>query len=316
MATILLFLLLLIAAFFGQRAAAQPGDGCTAPPPTDTAVTITVPIAHDGEGRSYRLYIPAGYDASAPVALVLSFHGFASNAAQQETFSAWNAVADEGGFLVAYPQGLGFPARWNAGPLFRAGFATTDDVSFVRALVADIQANYCIDPDRVYANGLSNGAGMSNRLACEASDLIAAIGGVAGAYPALPACAIERPVPVIAFHGTEDRIVPIDGLAAGAGGGEPLPPIAEWAREWAVRNGCTDTPDDLPAIGAVTGIRYTGCTDGAEVEYYVADGGGHSWPGGGPQPIFVIGRVNQDIDASRMMWDFFQRHPLRPAGGA
>ncbi|MGQ9909499.1 MAG: extracellular catalytic domain type 1 short-chain-length polyhydroxyalkanoate depolymerase [Candidatus Flexifilum sp.] len=300
----------------GSLSAAQtdptPAPDCAPPRPAAApGQTIVEGLDVNGVERYYRLYVPASYDPARPTALVMSFHGFASSAAQQESFSGWNAVADEAGFIVVYPQGMGIPARWNSGELFAEGFAQEDDVGFVRALVAHLSETLCIDPARVYANGLSNGAGMSHRLACEASDLVAAIGGVAGAYAPLT-CAPERPVPVIAFHGTADRIVPIDGLEGGLGGGA-LPPIRDWVDGWAERNGCDlSNPIALEPIGAVTGIRYTGCADDAEVIYYVAEGAGHTWPGGSPQPRFIIGEVNRDIDASRLMWAFFAAHPLRP----
>lgn len=284
-----------------------------APPRLATAPgeTIVESLDVNGVERQYRLYVPASYDPSRPTALVMSFHGFASSAAQQENFDNWSTIAEEAGIVVAYPQGTGIPARWNSGQLFAEGFAQADDVGFIRALVAHLTETLCIDPARVYANGLSNGAGMSNRLACEASDIIAAIGGVAGAYAPLT-CTPARPVPVIAFHGSADPIVPIDGLERGLGG-DPLPPIRDWVAGWAERNGCDLTnPIALEPIGAVSGIRYTGCADDAEVVYYVAEGAGHTWPGGGPQPRFIVGAVNRDIDASRLMWAFFERHPLRP----
>lgn len=313
------FLLALLVVGIASVRAAQDDPAFTpdcAPPRPAAAPgeTIIETLDVDGVLRQYRLYVPASYDSARPTALVISIHGFASNAAQQESFSNWNAVADDEGFVVVYPQGMGIPARWNSGPLFAEGFAQADDVGFIRALVAHLTATLCIDPARVYANGLSNGAGMSNRLACEASDIIAAIGGVAGAYAPLT-CAPDRPVPVIAFHGTDDPLVPIDGLERGLGGGA-LPAIRDWVDGWAARNGCdVASPEALPRIGAVTGIRYTNCINDAEVVYYIAEGAGHTWPGGGPQVRIVAGEVNRDIDASRLMWAFFAQHPLRPAPG-
>lgn len=316
--SILSFLLILGVA--AAPAAAQSdlpaAPDCSTPRPAATpGETIVETIDVDGAVREYRLYVPVSYDPSQPTALVMSFHGFASNAGQQAVFSGWNAVADEEGFVVVYPQGAGFPARWNGGQLFAEGFAQADDVGFIRALAAHLGETLCIDPTRVYANGLSNGGGMSNRLACDASDLIAGIGGVAGAYAPLT-CAPDRPVPVIAFHGTDDRIVPIDGLANAPGGGGALPAVSDWVSDWAIRNGCDSAnPIALEPVGAVTGVRYDDCVNGADVIYYVAEGAGHTWPGGGPQPRFIVGEVNGDIDATRLMWEFFEQHPLRPAPG-
>ncbi|MBZ0296346.1 MAG: poly(3-hydroxybutyrate) depolymerase [Anaerolineae bacterium] len=259
----------------------------------------------DGRERRYLLYIPANYDPSQPAPLVLSLHGFSSNPTQQVDYSQWNPVADEHGFIVVYPQGTGVPLRWNSG-LNIAGEAV-DDVAFINALIDRLSESLCIDANRIYSTGLSNGGGMSNRLACELSDRIAAIGGVAGAYTLPTDCNPSRPVPVIAFHGTEDRIVPynVDGE-----GSLNLPKITQWAADWAARNQCDSEPETLPAVGDVSGIEYTHCADDASVILYTIEGGGHTWPGGEGQIIFVVGRTNHDINASELMWDFFEEHPL------
>jgi polyhydroxybutyrate depolymerase len=118
-----------------------------------------------------------------------------------------------------------------------------------------------------------------------------------------------RPVPVIAFHGTADPIVPYQG-GIESRFGEPFPAIQDWARRWAGRNGCGLDPEEIPGTGEVSGIRYTGCDENAEVILYSIDGGGHTWPGGNPLPEFIAGRTSQAIDASRVMWDFYQQHPM------
>lgn len=274
------------------------------------AGTTVETLISGGIRRHYRLYIPPNYDPTQPAPLIFSLHGFASSAAQQEMFSEWNAVADAHGLIIVYPQGTGIPARWYSGRNFFIAEPDRDqDVTFLRDLAAHLQTELCIDPARIYVNGLSNGGGMSNRLACEASDVFAAVGGVAGAYAPLEnGCHPERPVPIILFHGTADNIVPYEGDVRW------LPSIPAFAAEWAARNGCDLTPQPLPAQGEVSGIRYTGCADDAEVVLYTIDGGGHTWPGGRPIPALIAGHTTQDIDASAVMWDFFAAHAL-PTGG-
>lgn len=254
--------------------------------------------------RRALVYIPESYDPTVPTPLVLSFHGFASNPNQQRVFSSWDAVADEHGFIVAYPQGTGFPLRWNSGPL-SFGDSPIDDVAFVSALIDDLAQSLCIDTARVYVNGLSNGGGISHRLACELSDRITAMGGVAGYYT-FETCEPTRPVPVMAFHGDRDAIVPIDGMAGGVGS---VAPIADWVAGWAERNAC-QTTETLETVGTVRGTRYTDCSEDADVVYYVVGGGGHTWPGESEQPEFISGMVNRDIDASVLMWDFFSQYAL------
>jgi polyhydroxybutyrate depolymerase len=266
-------------------------------------------IRSGGAERSYLLYVPSTYDPATPTPLVLSIHGFASWPANQMEVSQWNELADEHGFIVAYPSGTGFPKRWNTrGP---ADQNSVDDVAFLSELMDTLSLQFNVDPQRIYVNGLSNGGGMSNALACLQPGRIAAIGGVAGAYvePTV-GCNPERPVPVIAFHGTADRIVPYDGGAAGSSGWV-FPAVPEWAAAWAERNGCDAVPEQLPDAGEVSGVRYTGCTNDADVVFYTVEGGGHNWPGGGRLPQAIVGHMTEDIDASALMWEFFVQHPLR-----
>lgn len=266
-------------------------------------------LAFDGGTRYYRLYVPTNLDPAQPAPLVLSLHGFTSNPGQQQFFSKWDEIAEVENFIVVYPQGSGLPLRWNARIRLLNRGDQTDDVGFIRELIAHLSDEFCIDPARIYANGLSNGAGMSHRLACDLSDIIAAAGGVAGAYPgANDECQPARPVPFIAFHGTEDPIVPYDGSAG-------LPAVETWAADWAARNGCDGTTEAIAAVGAVRGLRYLNCPDSAEVVLYTVEGGGHTWPGGGEIPPFLVGRTNQDVSASAIMWDFFKAHPLTTSAG-
>ena len=264
-------------------------------------------IVSSGEARRYLLYVPTTYDPAKPTPLVISLHGFVEWPAHQMQISRWNALAEEQGFLVVYPEGTGFPRRWRAGG-WRGD--PTPDVRFIADLIDRLAAEYSIDRSRVYANGLSNGGGMSFLLGCALSDRIAAIGGVAGAYAyPLDECQPLRPVPMIAFHGTADPIVPY--LGGPARGTEPrLPVIPDWMEARAALNGCDATPIALPSSGEASGIRYTGCAEGADVVFYTIAGGGHSWPGGEPLPEWITGPTSQDIDATRVMWEFFSRFSL------
>ena len=278
-----------------------PGDIAIIPGTGERAITV------GGRARLYQFYVPPSYDPDHPAPVVLSLHGFISNPAQQAWFSGWNAVADAHGFIVVYPQGTGPPNRWNAGPLSPVARGVVD-VAFIQAVIDQVFTDFCIDPTRIYVNGLSNGGGMTHRIACELADQVAAVGGVAGAYPPIgSACQPSRPMPVMAFHGTADSIVPYDGGGFGRFG---MPPVEDWAREWAARNGCDLTPEDLPPVGAVTAVRYGDCDDDAEVILYTVDGGGHTWPGGGALPAILVGETNRDINASELLWQFYEAHPL------
>lgn len=267
-------------------------------------------IESSGRTRRYLLYVPESYRPERATSLVISLHGLADWPARHSSMTGWNALAEAEGFIVVYPAGTGFPRRWEslggAGESSGAG----GDVAFISDLIDALSREYNIDPDHIYVNGLSNGGGMSHLLACVLSDRIAAIGTVAGAYGLPDAeCRPSRPVPVIAFHGTADPIVPYEGVQLQRPS-RVLRPAAEWAAGWAARNGCDATPAGLPPVGAVSGVRYGDCDREAEVLFYTVEGGGHTWPGGEPIPAFIAGETNQDIDATRLMWDFFQAHPL------
>ena len=286
------------------------GLGCAAVPlrAQDTAACASPAgvsqhtLESGGETRRYILYTPDSVDWSQPVPVVFSLHGFASNAGQQMEFSRWNDVADANGFLSVYPQGTGFPARWNAGAVAGRNPDGADDVAFLRALAAELVETRCADPGRLFVNGLSNGGGMTYRLACEAADVFAAFGGVAGAYFEQLDCRPSRPAPFLFFHGTADPIVPYEG-------GPGLPNVPAFVAGYAAMTGCGDTTTPLPANGSVTGIEYDGCPGGAQVGLYTIDGGGHTWPGGIPLPGFITGETTQDISASETLWAFYQAHP-------
>jgi polyhydroxybutyrate depolymerase len=298
----LMVMLSLSTAHTAAPSQAQTADACAGRPAPAPGLTEHT-FDHNGLTRSYLLYTPASLEPATPAPVVFSMHGFASNARQQVQFTGWNDVADEGGFLVVYPQGLGAPPRWNAGSLGRLDPGAADDVGFLTALAAHLVETLCIDPARIYANGMSNGGGMAYRLACEAGEVFAAFGGVAGAYAENLDCAPTRPVPMLFFHGTADPIVPYDG-------GSGLPAIAPFVHDFAQRNGCDAQPIALAQVGSVGGWQYSGCDSDADVALYIIDGGGHTWPGGPGMLEFLLGVTTQDIDASAVMWEFYVAHPL------
>jgi polyhydroxybutyrate depolymerase len=267
-------------------------------------------IVSSGQERTYLLYVPSSYDPAAPTPLVISLHGFVEWPAHQMQISGWNDLADEYGFIVVYPSGTKFPRRWQAGS--RVGDSTDPllDVIFISDLLDELESKYNIDASRVYANGLSNGGGMSFLLGCMLSDRITAIGGVAGAYAfPLEDCLPSRPVPMIAFHGTADPIVSYHGGLSGDNG-FLFPDLPEWMAARAVLNGCVGAPLDLPASGDASGIRYSGCSQGADVVFYTLLAGGHSWPGGDPLPEWIVGYTSQDINATQVMWEFFRQFSI------
>ncbi len=260
-----------------------------------------------GEKRAYLLYVPKSYDSGRPTPLVITFHGFAQWPAHQMHISRWNDLADEFGFIVVYPGGTRFPKRWRIHAQPGRKQDPSADIQFILDLIDKLEADYNIDATRIFANGLSNGGGMSFLLSCVLANRIAAIGIVSGALPnSWESCQLRRPVPVMIFHGTDDPIVPYGGGHFRFVG--TLPSIPEWVAALARRNGCSDAPHTMPVTGAVSEMKYAGCA--ADVIFYTIQGGGHTWPGGNPIPAWIAGATNMDIDATRMFWEFFQSHPL------
>jgi polyhydroxybutyrate depolymerase len=261
-----------------------------------------------GQKRAYLLHVPKTIPSGRPMPLVICFHGFAEWPAHLMRLTHWNQLADEFGFLVVYPRGSGFPFRWRCSSWFGEQ-GESQDVQFISDLIDQLKKQYPIDESRIYANGLSNGGGMTFLLACRLSERIAAIGGVAGAYMLLwTDYTPKRPVPAIIFHGTADPLVPFHPSPSGRF--SVLPDIPQWVETLAEHNGCQTNPVPLPANGSVSGVRYPGATNNAEVILYTVTGGGHTWPGGKAMPRFIVGKTTPDIDATRAMWSFFMEHPL------
>jgi polyhydroxybutyrate depolymerase len=265
-------------------------------------------LISSGQKRTYLLYVPKSYRPAVPTPLVISLHGYAEWPAHLMENSRWNKLADQYGFLVVYPSGTQFPLQWHARGKSGSDADPLLDVTFISDLIDKLVGEYNLDPARIYANGLSNGGGMSFKLACQLPNRIAAIGSVSGAY-LLPweECNPSRPVPAIIFHGTADPIVPYQGGPSKAFN-IPFPAIPEWIDTYSRRNGCDVTPQKLMAGGDVSGVQYTHCK--ADVAFYTIAGGGHAWPGGTRLPEFIVGYTTQDIDATQIMWDFFKQHPL------
>jgi polyhydroxybutyrate depolymerase len=190
-----------------------------------------------------------------------------------------------------------------------------DDVGFLSALIDTINRDYHINLRRVYSTGMSNGGFMSYRLACELSHRIAAIASVTGSMTdsMRTNCHSVRPVPVLHFHGTTDPVVNYNGA------GNILSVDAS-LQYWINNNNCpvsgsiTPLPDVVTSDNSTVTKLYWGlCDNQTEVEHYKVTGGGHTWPGSDNNFFGLVGNLNEDINASEIIWEFFNRHSL-PAG--
>jgi polyhydroxybutyrate depolymerase len=248
--------------------------------------------------------------------LVLNLHGGMGKAELQRRMSGMNAVADKHGFIVVYPDGTGLTRMltFNAGSC--CGYAkrvNVDDVGFINALLDDVEQRYKVDPHRVYATGFSNGAMMCYRLACELSHRLAAVAPVSGDLGVdgpLP----RRPVPIIHFHGLEDQNSPFHG-GVGTNQFQPtphrsIPDTIDW---WVKANHCESQPvrSEVAADFERKEYQPRAGVQGAPIVLYVLPKGGHSWPGGEDVAAHLgTGNLVKSVNASELIWEFFQQHPL------
>lgn len=277
-------------------ASANSSQGCdidAEPPGREVRVNV------GDQMRSALLHTPESVTVDEPSPLVLVFHGFGSSAVGMEVGSGMSEQADDAGFIAVYPQGTGFSPQWD--------LVGNDDTMFIDELLDRLEAEVCFDLLRVYATGFSMGGGMANIVGCRLAGRIAAIGPVSGIY--LPdeaeSCTPSRPVPVIAFHGIADAVLPY------AGGRAPGPypemmGVEAWAADWAERNGCDEEPEPQRAIiETVEPLFWTGCS--APVELYPIANRGHTWPG---SPLDASPETANDVSAANLIWDFFARYTL------
>jgi len=273
-------------------------------------------IVSGGSEYEYQWTVPSSY-VGEPIPVVLDFHGLGSTGAQQAAFSGWSLKAEAEGFLSVQPTGLaaGGDGR-NSWELPQFDTDLRDDVAMVSDLLDHVAASVCIDPARVYATGMSNGGFFTSELVCDMSDRIAAAMSVAGVTHH-ESCTPSRPVPYIAFHGTNDETVPF-------GGGESsLDPtgsqsdffaqvMPEEFAEFAADFSCAE-PTDTPITAEVTLTSWSGCANEVELGFYTLTGAGHTWPGSTiSAAIPSLGVTNVDVDATAIGWEFFSRHSLAP----
>jgi polyhydroxybutyrate depolymerase len=302
-------------------------SGCLYKIPEDPN-TFTKSIMHDGLERTYRIHIPPSFNNNTPVPLVFALHGGLGTGEGMErslTLGGFNTLSDQEGFIVVYPDGI--EKHWNDGRKNVTYYAHTeniDDVGFISALIDKYVEEYNIDPERIYSTGISNGAMMSYRLACELSEKIAAIAPVAGNVPEdiVPQCSPSKPVSVLVISGTDDPLVPWDGgHVTGPFGSKKLGKVLsvnDSIHYWIDHNNCNSTPevtwlpDTDPSDGTLVWREVYGQgNNGTEVILYGIKCGGHTWPDGLQYlSKIIIGKTCRDINANEIIWEFFKQHPM------
>lgn len=269
-----------------------------------------------GRQRTFLVYTPKAGGRSDRLPILLMLHGGLGNGSHAVRQTGLADYVDRVGMLAVFPDFGG--QQWNDGR------ETTEDgvdnVAFLRSVIAKTAQTWGGDPSRVYVAGGSNGGMMAQRMACEAADAITAVGIVIANMPQRLAqrCRPSRPLPVLMINATQDPIMPWNGgeIASSQmlGAGGTVVSTLDTFKLWSTLDGCPG-----PRVSNLAGIpvrRYsaTGCRLDSQVVLYEIDGGGHGWPGGryaqGPFAREILGDVNNDINASQLLVQFFKQYGL------
>lgn len=274
----------------------------------------TFTMRHAGSTRLYRVHVPKTYDPATPAALLLALHGGGGSMEYQSDDAYYGLItaAEQQGFVAVFPNGFSrFPngklATWNAGSCCGgARDSDSDDVGFIRSLIARLTRQLNVDRARIFAAGMSNGGMMAYRLACEMSDVFTAIAAVAGTDNTRE-CTPRHPVAVLHIHARNDSHV----LYTGGPGPDvsakeqatDFTSVPDSVARWVRFNGCAATPQRIIERPGAYCDLYSACREDARVQLCVTETGGHSWPGGakprGGEP------PSQALSANAVMWDFF-----------
>jgi polyhydroxybutyrate depolymerase len=269
-------------------------------------VSVMKQLSHGNRQRHYLVHAPP-QPGERRVPLVLVLHGGGGDGSNAERMTGFSQKADAEGFVVAYPYGTGrFDEKlltWNAGNCCDYALQRQiDDVGFIRVLVKKLIEDYPIDSSRVFVTGMSNGAMMAYRLACEAADVFAGAGAVAGAMNVRD-CNPSRPVAMMIIHGRADEHV----LFAGGAPKQKFSrlqrvdaSVADAAGFWQKHNGCT--AEKRSKTGAVERTDYR-CT-GAPLSVVAIDHEGHTWPGG-EKGWFLADAPTREFSATDALWSFW-----------
>jgi polyhydroxybutyrate depolymerase len=273
---------------------ASPCTSTRGAPAGQSTQTVTV----GSVSRSWVEYVPKSYDGTTTRPVVITLHGLGSDGAQQLTMTGWTTIADRDDVIILSPNAIGDPPHWDLLGTRKANA----DIDFVVVMLASVSERLCVAP-RVSLNGISNGSAFAAILTCALGDRVQAVAFVATTFQPRD-CGRTTPVTVVAFHGTDDKIVPYSG-----GRSEVLPiivPAVESAIvDWAYTDGCANKSNDQQLSSEVTKRTFMGCRGGTSVDLYIIAGGGHTWPGGAP--IERLGFTTAQISATEVMWKAFSR---------
>ena len=243
--------------------------------------TNNVAVETAGARRAALIYVPHTYNPERPAPVLLSFHRAGSTATSHRAYANFIPQSEQAGFLLVLPY-----ADINVGS-WRTTVGARADVEFIEDLLAGMTEDLCVDSERIYAAGFSDGAVFAHLLACSGTRLA---GLAVVALQRTDPCPAARPLAAIGFHGTADSVEPYDAVHPD-----------EWAEGWAQTNGCDVVPIGIPGSAEVRTSLWTNCIEGAPVAFYTLDGGGHTWPGADSMDALgpTIGAVDASVEITR-----------------
>lgn len=270
--------------------------------------------------RDWWEYVPVAC-ANKECPLVFAFHAGDTSADRLDDDVKLTNVSEKNEFIVIFPNAVN--KQWADGRSETEG--NTEDLNFIDKLIEEVRKLHKVDGNKIFAAGLSDGGLFAFKLACDRSEIIAAVAPVAAnmASELVEKCKPTRPVPIINFVGTDDKFIPMNGgVVRGKLGFKKKGTVLSTNQTiafWIKRNKCKEKPDvdkvrDQAKKDKTYAIleKYENCESGADIFRWIIGEGGHTWPSGA-QKNKLLGKVSNEVNASEEIWNFFARHPMKDA---
>lgn len=224
--------------------------------------------------REYRYHLPGGQTPTKAAPIIVMLHGYLLDDAWAERTTGFDALADQAGAIVVYPQGLA--DSWNAGGCCaQAQRIGSRDADFVHAIVADMAGRFAVDPHRVIIGGFSNGGMLAYQIACADANQLAGVLIVNGSRQ-VAHCAPASPVAMVVLHSQGDRTVPFNGQHHSRRLGVGTPSVAVSLQPFVDVDACTQVH---VAVATPWQSRlYRRCAGHSEITLLVNEVLSHQYP--------------------------------------